>query len=83
MPQAPKRDSNLGPNHMSLLEVETWRIRPLGHHGQFFGNVVVSNGIDDGLTYKFRQFSQKLLIFFQHIPLLTTNNVVLCSQNMN
>ena len=27
-------DSNLGPNRLSLLEFETWRIRPLGHHGR-------------------------------------------------
>ena len=31
----PKRDSNLGPNHLSLLEFETWQLRPLGHHGRF------------------------------------------------
>ena len=26
-------DSNLGPNRLSLLEFETWQIRPWGHHG--------------------------------------------------
>ena len=30
----PSRDLNLGPKH-SLLEYETWRLRPLGHHGRF------------------------------------------------
>ena len=27
-------DSNLGPTPTSLLEFETWWIRPLGHHGR-------------------------------------------------
>ena len=31
MPQ----DLNLGPKPLSLIEFETWRLRPLGHHDQF------------------------------------------------
>ena len=27
----PEQASNLGPKHLSLLEFETWRLRPLGH----------------------------------------------------
>ena len=27
-------DSILGPNHLSLLEFETWQIRPLSHHNR-------------------------------------------------
>ena len=27
------RDSSLGPKHLSLLEFESWRLRPLGHQG--------------------------------------------------
>ena len=30
-----KPDSNLGPKHMSLLEFEIWRLRPLGHRSRF------------------------------------------------
>ena len=30
-----ERDLNLGPKRLSLLEFETWRLRPLGHHGRF------------------------------------------------
>ena len=29
-------DSNLGPNSLSLLEFETWQIRPLGHQGRYY-----------------------------------------------
>ena len=28
-------DSNLGPKCLSLLDFETWGLRPLGHHGRF------------------------------------------------
>ena len=31
----PKRDSNLGPKCLSLLEFEMWRLRPLGHHCRY------------------------------------------------
>ena len=30
---SPKQDSNLGPKRLSLLEFETWQIKPLSHHG--------------------------------------------------
>ena len=30
----PSGYSNLGPKRLSLLEFETWRLRPLGHQGQ-------------------------------------------------
>ena len=29
----PEQNSNLGPKHLSLLEFEAWRLRPLSHHG--------------------------------------------------
>ena len=29
-----EQDSNSGPNQLSLLEFETWQIRPLSHHGR-------------------------------------------------
>ena len=31
---SPERDLNLGPQHLSLLEFETWPLRPLGYYGQ-------------------------------------------------
>ena len=34
-------DLNLGPKCLSLLEFETWRLRPLGHHGRSFPAYVV------------------------------------------
>ena len=33
----PERDSNLEPKSLSLLEFETWQIRPLGHNGRIYG----------------------------------------------
>ena len=30
----PEQDSNLGPERLSLLDFETWQLRPLGHHGR-------------------------------------------------
>ena len=32
--RSPERDSNLGPEHLSLLEFKTWQLRPMGHHGR-------------------------------------------------
>ena len=32
---SPEQDSNLGINYLSLLEFETWGIRPLNHQGHF------------------------------------------------
>ena len=31
--RSPERDSNLGPKRLSLLEFETWQLKPLSHHG--------------------------------------------------
>ena len=39
----PKRDSNLVPKPLSLLEFETWWPRPLGHHSRFFTNLTAIN----------------------------------------
>ena len=38
---SPERDSKLGPKHLSLLEFETWQLRPLGYHG-WYGNLSYS-----------------------------------------
>ena len=33
--EEPRWDSNLGPKPLSLLEFETWHLRPLRQHGRF------------------------------------------------
>ena len=40
----PSGDSKLGPKRLSLLEFETWRLRPIGHHGWFFKTIFVELG---------------------------------------
>ena len=32
----PEQDTNSGPNRLSLLEFETWEIRPLSHYGPMY-----------------------------------------------
>ena len=47
----PSEDLNLGNQRLSLLEFETWQLRPLGHHGRFLYQV-----------YYFRSSPHKLLV---------------------
>ena len=46
---SPERDSNLGPKHLSLLELEALWLRPLGHHGRSnifnLGHQILSNAL--------------------------------------
>ena len=41
--RSPEWDLNLGPKCLSLLKFETWRLRPLGHHGRLRPTFVNNN----------------------------------------
>ena len=39
-------DSNLGPKRLSLLEFDTWQLRPLGHHGLLKEILVLTTNVE-------------------------------------
>ena len=42
-----KWDSNLGPKGLSLLEFETWRLRPPVHYGRYLPQIFVSKSLKE------------------------------------
>ena len=67
----PNKDSNLGPKCLSLLEFETWQLRPLGHHVRFIKSLFRQYKLSEHYVQfnMYLNYAEDLCIFHQTLEL--------------